>query len=146
MVTFESLWPPQVFSEYVSYPEHLCSFVASSAYVVIFQSPSSPHQNLTTQLFLPGFWYIICLPQLLFFIPGCSALKEFQVRQNKGKLHAGVLQENPSQIKADNTIPWKPYLLCAHTRNRLSSPRPLMPKGRGGSRLVNMLLRSRLFQ
>lgn len=84
-----------------------------------FKPPILP-QNLTTQLFLPGFWYIYCLFLLLFFTLGSSGLfiwlllflsalllfsvVEFWVKQNKGRL---LVRQN--QI---STIPWEQNSLC----------------------------------
>ena len=142
-----------VLSIYVALYVPMCDYFLKSLFF-----PPKPHYSA----FLPSFWCIYCLPQLLFFNPdcnglfawlsfflsffffwglwNCSSLIEFQVRQNRGKLHLAVLQETPHEIKIDNTIPWEAELLSTHTKDRMSSSRSLLLQGTGRSRLAKMII------
>lgn len=95
-------------------------FLNLPTYMRSFQCPHFP-KNPSPWLFLPGFQHLYCLPQLLVFCPRwqwvihlpfsvfekcplhshVSALRKFQVRQNKGNSLASVLQAALRQVKIE---------------------------------------------
>lgn len=100
-------------------PGHLHDFLDFPLYAGSFQRPFSP--NFVTFQFLPGFGCIYCLPWLLTFCPrgqwplylsfngfkrhhpysGFSSLRDFWIRQSKGRSLVSVGHGTHTQMKID---------------------------------------------